>query len=163
MRACDVMRSSFAVIKPNALIIEAVRLLLQNNQRCIPVLNDDGDLVGVVSEGDLLHRDELEVNPTARNWLKSLLGGSDLVTRKATDGLNVNDVMSRSVVCVDEEADLGEVVSQMDRHRIGQVLVACGEKVIGIVSRVELMVALERELGRVSKDKVGFSMLSDAE
>src|SRR5260364_153205 len=74
MLATDVMRSSFATIKPTANVLDAVQLLLETDQRGLPVINDDGDLVGMISEGDFLHRDELGVNPPFGNWLESLLG-----------------------------------------------------------------------------------------
>ena len=74
MLATDVMRSSFATVKPTTPLIDAARLLLQTNQRVLPVLDDDGHLVGIVSEGDLLHRDELGISPPAGNWLEYLLG-----------------------------------------------------------------------------------------
>lgn len=147
MRACDVMRSSFATVKPETSILDAARLLLQNNQRCLPVCDKDQNLLGVLSEGDLLHRDELAIRATSKSWLGSLLASSaeDLSQNKA-DGLSVDNVMSTDAVCVDEEASLDEIVGQMDRHRIAQVLVVCGSKVIGIVSRFELIAALERKL-----------------
>ena len=147
MRARDVMRSSFAIVKPETSILDAARLLLQNNQRCLPVCDEDQNLVGVISEGDLLHRDELDIQPTTRSWLGSLLASSveDLSGNKG-DGPSVRMVMSKNAVCVDEEASLDEIVGQMDRHRISQVLVVCGSKVIGIVSRFELIAALERKL-----------------
>jgi CBS domain-containing protein len=68
MLATEVMRSSFAAVKPTTTLIDAVRLLLQTNQRGLPVLDDNGHLVGIVSEGDLLHRDELGVSPPSGNW-----------------------------------------------------------------------------------------------
>src|SRR6185437_12744324 len=74
MRAVDVMLTSFATVKAGAALIDAVRLLLETNQRGLPVVDDDGDIVGIISEGDLLHRDELGVKPFVRNWLEQLLG-----------------------------------------------------------------------------------------
>jgi CBS domain-containing protein len=63
MRAKDVMRRSFATVKPGTSLVEAARLLLETNQRGLPVQDKDGNLVGIISEGDLLHRDELGVKP----------------------------------------------------------------------------------------------------
>jgi hypothetical protein len=73
MRAGDVMRTSFATVKPTTPLIDAARLLLETNQRGLPVLDDEGHPVGIVTEGDLLHRDELGVSPSC-NWLEALLG-----------------------------------------------------------------------------------------
>jgi len=74
MRAIDVMRNSFAMVKPSTALIDAVRLLLETNQRGLLVVDSEGDLVGIISEGDLLHRDELGVRPPAGNWLEDILG-----------------------------------------------------------------------------------------
>ena len=63
MLAPEVMRTSFATVKPATPLIDAARLLLETNQRGLPVLDHEGRLVGIVAEGDLLHRDELGVSP----------------------------------------------------------------------------------------------------
>src|SRR4030095_1582554 len=65
MLATDVMRTSFATVKPNAPVLDAVRLLLETNQRGLPVIDDNGSLVGVISEGDFLHRREMRVTCSA--------------------------------------------------------------------------------------------------
>ncbi|MFX8373786.1 CBS domain-containing protein, partial [Acinetobacter baumannii] len=69
MRVTDIMRESFATVKPGTPLIEVARLLMQTNQRGLPVLDEKGELVGIVSEGNLLHRNELGVIPLAGNWL----------------------------------------------------------------------------------------------
>ena len=61
MLATDVMRTWFATVKPNAPLLDAVRLLLETNQRGLPVIDDNGSLVGVISKGDFLHRREFGV------------------------------------------------------------------------------------------------------
>jgi len=147
MRACDVMRSSFATVKPETPLIEAVRLLLQNNQRCLPVCDEDQNVIGVLSEGDLLHRRELDIRPVPRSWFEFLLTSpADEISQNEADGLSVQKVMSQDAVYVDEEASLDEIVGRMDLHRNSEVLVVCGSRVIGIVSRFEMIAALERKL-----------------
>jgi signal-transduction protein with cAMP-binding, CBS, and nucleotidyltransferase domain len=73
MLATEVMKTSFATVKPDTPLIDAARLLLETNQQGLPVLDRDGRLVGIVTEGDLLHRDELGVSPPL-NWIEALLG-----------------------------------------------------------------------------------------
>ena len=73
MRAAHVMRTFIATVKPSTPLIDAARLLLETNQRGLPVLDDEEHLVGIVAEGDLLHRDELGVSPPS-NWIEALLG-----------------------------------------------------------------------------------------
>ena len=147
MLATKVMRKSFATISPTTSLVEAARLLLETNQRGLPVLDKDGNLVGILSEGDLLHRDELDVAPAAGNWLEQLLGAEEGgPARERMQTLSVATIMTKDPVCVDDKATVNDVISAMDRRGVAQVPVVSEGKVIGIVSRFELLVALERSL-----------------
>jgi CBS domain-containing protein len=149
MLATETMRSSFATVKPTTALIDAARLLLQTNQRGLPVLDDDGRLVGIVSEGDLLHRDELGVRPPAGNWLDALLGIEEGgPARERMRALRVATIMTPEPAFVDEDATVDDLVAEMDRRCVAQVPVVCADRVIGIVSRLELVAALERCLSR---------------
>jgi CBS domain-containing protein len=148
MRAGDVMRTSFATVKPSTRLIDAARLLLETNQRGLPVLDDDGRLLGIVAEGDLLHRDELGVSPPA-NWIEALLGIEEGgAVRDRMRALRVATIMTLGPACVDEDASIDEVVLEMDRRGIGQLPVVRATRVTGMISRVELIGALERSLSR---------------
>jgi CBS domain-containing protein len=147
MRATDVMRNSFATVRPGASLIEAARLLLQTNQRGLPVVDDDGNLVGILSEGDLLHRDELGVTPPAGNWLEGILGIEEhSPARERMRSLRVGTIMTPDPVCVDEDAAVDDVITAMDVRRVGQIPVVSGSKVVGIINRFQLISALERSL-----------------
>jgi CBS domain-containing protein len=149
MRATDVMLSSFATVKPGAALIDAVRLLLQTNQRGLPVVDDDGNLVGIISEGDLLHRDELGVKPHAGNWLEEIIGIEERSpARERMRSLSVGVIMTPEPVCVDENATVDEVIDAMDSREVGQIPVVRASKVIGIINRYHLISALERSLSR---------------
>jgi len=148
MRAADVMRTSFATIRLSTPLIDAARLLLETNQRGLPVLDEEGRLLGIVTEGDLLHRDELGVNPPC-NWLGALLGVEESGrVRERMRALCVFKIMTPDPVCVDEDATINEVVAQMDMREISQLPVVRAGRVIGIISRFELVAALERCLGQ---------------
>ena len=147
MNASDVMRTSFVSIKPTASLLEAAQLLLETNQRALPVMENDAELLGILSEGDFLHRNELGVNPPAESWLGSLLGiEENSAARKRMNALRVEEVMTRDPLCVDEEAPLDEVIAQMDMRRISQLPVVCGGVVVGMISRLELLKAIEHRL-----------------
>jgi CBS domain-containing protein len=147
MLATEVMRSSFATIKPAATVLDAVQLLLETDQRGLPVIDDRGDLVGVVSEGDFLHRDELGISPPSGNWLEALLGiDENNPARERMHTLQVGALMSPSPVTVDADASLNDVIAQMDIYNVAQVLVVSGGAVVGIVSRRELLAALTLRL-----------------
>ena len=72
MNVSDIMRRSFATIKPDAPLLDAAHLLIETNQRGLPVIDHDGALVGVISEGDFLHRTELDISPPRGNWLEEV-------------------------------------------------------------------------------------------
>lgn len=153
MRASEVMLGSFATVKPSTRLLDAARLLLETNQRGLPVVNDDGDLVGIISEGDLLHRDELGVKPHAENWLEQIIGIEERTpARERMRSLSVGAIMTLEPVCVDEDATVDDVVNAMDLRVVGQIPVVSARKVIGIVSRFQLISALERSLSRDEKE-----------
>jgi CBS domain-containing protein len=151
MLATDVMRTWFATVKSNAPLLDAVRLLLETNQRGLPVIDDNGSLVGVISEGDFLYRRELGVICPAGFLLEWLLGREKgQLVRERMQALRVDAVMTRNPVCVDETATVDEVVGRMDDNQISQVLVVRNGRLVGIVGRMQLLAALERCLNRQS-------------
>jgi CBS domain-containing protein len=145
MNASDVMRRSIATVAPTAPLIDAARLLLETNQRALPVL-DGGRLVGIISEGDFLHRVELGIEAPA-GWLQSLFGaGSNSAYRARIGALQVALVMTKNPVCIEEEASVDEAVAMMDQRNVSQLPVTCGGILVGLISRAELLVAVERSL-----------------
>lgn len=147
MNVSDIMRRSFATIKPDATLLDAAHLLMETNQRGLPVIEHDGALVGVISEGDFLHRTELDINPPPGNWLEELLGvEEDTPARRRMAARLVRETMTRDPVCVDDEAGLDEVVALMDARHIAQLPVVCGGSVVGMVSRFELLGAVAHAL-----------------
>jgi CBS domain-containing protein len=152
MNASDIMRRSFASIAPDAPLLDAAHLLMETNQRGLPVIDHEGSLAGVISEGDFLHRTELDISPPAGNWLEQLLGIEEgTPARRRMRARRVHEVMTRDPVFVDNEASLGEVVALMDLRHIAQLPVVCGGFVVGVVSRVELLAAVARALSSVSE------------
>ncbi|KAA0074149.1 CBS domain-containing protein [Tardiphaga sp. P9-11] len=152
MKVSDIMRSSFAVIAPTKLVLEAANILLETNQRVLPVVDHDGAIIGVVSEGDFLHRAELDVQPRPGNWLEEFVGVVENMpaTRRMT-GRTVGEIMTRIAVCIDADATVDEAVALMDIHHVAQVPVTCGTSIVGLVSRTELLAAFIRA---VSEDQI---------
>jgi CBS domain-containing protein len=154
MIAADIMRTSFATIRQSAPLGDAIHLLLETSQRGLPVLDSMGKLVGIISEGDFLHRRELGVHCPEGFWLEWLLGKEQgEVLRERTRALRVDAVMSRNPVSVAERATVDEIVAEMDAHQISQVLVLCDQRIVGIVGRVQLLMALERHLCGPGSDR----------
>jgi CBS domain-containing protein len=147
MNVSEVMRRSFATIRPDAPLLDAAHLLLETNQRGLPVIDSEGTLVGVISEGDFLHRVELDIGPPPGNWLEDILGIEENTParRRMRAGL-VREAMTLDPVFVNDEATLDEVVTLMDARHVAQLPVVCGEIVIGIIGRVELLNAVAQAL-----------------
>ncbi len=147
MNVSDVMRSSFATIKRDAPLLEAAHLLMETNQRGLPVVNREDALVGIISEGDFLHRAELDISTPSGNWLEELIGiEEDTPARQRMRARLVHHVMTPDPVRVDHEATLDEVVALMDARHVGQLPVVCGDSVVGVISRFEMLVAVARAL-----------------
>jgi CBS domain-containing protein len=151
MNVSDIMRRSFATIKPEAPLLDAAHLLIETNQRGLPVIDHEGALVGVISEGDFLHRAEIDISPPPGNWLEELLGiEEDTPALRRMRARLVREVMTHDPICVDDEASLDEVVALMDARHVAQFPIVCGCAVVGVISRVELLAAVARALSPVT-------------
>jgi CBS domain-containing protein len=143
MNAKDVMTRDVVSIRPDASIIEAVRIMLQHKISGLPVIDASGRLQGIITEGDFLRRAETGTERKRSRWLEFLLGPGRLATEYVqTSGRKVCDVMTSDVYTVTEDAPLEQVVHLMERNRIKRVPIVRGEQVVGIVTRANLMRAL---------------------
>jgi predicted transcriptional regulator len=122
--------------------------MLQNDISGLPVLDVEGRLVGMVTEGDLLRRGETGTMRKRPRWLEFLAGRGKLADEYArAHGRKVVEVMTDDPVSVQEDTPLDEVVTLMETRRIKRVPVVRGTRVVGIVSRANLLHALARVAG----------------
>ena len=143
MQAKDIMSSPVVSIAPDATVLQAVQTMLQRRISGLPVIDKDGRLVGMVTEGDLLRRVETGTQRRRPRWLEFLLGPGRLADEYTrTHGRKVNDVMTPDPLSVAEDAALEEIVKLMEKRQIKRVPVLRGEQVIGIVTRANLLHAL---------------------
>jgi hypothetical protein len=120
------------------------------------VIDEAGQLVGILTEGDLLRRGETGTERQRPRWLEILLGPGRLASEYVrTHGRKVDDIMTREPVSVAPEAPLDEIVELMERHRIKRVPVIEGDKLVGIVSRADFLRALARRLDAQTAAAVG--------
>jgi CBS domain-containing protein len=140
MRAKDVMTAPAVVVAPETTVEEIARLLLKRGISAVPVIAADGRLAGIVSEGDLMRRVESGTERT-RSWWLSVFGDVDAQAREyaKSHGRRAADVMTRKVVSVDEDATLAQIAELLERQRIKRVPVLREGKVVGIVSRANLL------------------------
>jgi CBS domain-containing protein len=143
MKVKDVMTSPVLSVEPDKSIWEAVRIMLQHRISGLPVIDKEGRLVGMVSEGDFLRRAETGTQLKRPNWLEFLLGPGRLADEYTrSHGRKIQDIMTPDPVFVTEETSLDEVVRTMEKRRIKRLPVVRGNEVVGIVSRANLIHAL---------------------
>ena len=143
MKAKDVMTSPVVSVEPDASIWQAVRIMLQRHISGLPVIDQHGRLVGIVSEGDFLRRAETGTQRRSPSWLEFLVGPGRLADEYTrTHGRKVREVMTPDPLTVREETPLDEVVRTMEKRRIKRLPVVRGDKVLGIVTRANLVHAL---------------------
>lgn len=140
MNAADVMTANVVTVTPQTTVLELVNLLLSRNISGAPVVDDAGALVGIVTEGDLVRRAELGTERKHGGWLSFFTGtatmAQDYVRAHAT---KVSDIMSPGVVAVQPTTPLAEVADLMEERKVRRVPVVDAGKVVGIVSRANLL------------------------
>jgi len=143
MKAEDVMTRDVISIAPDATVLQAARLMLQHHISGLPVVDKDGKLVGVLSEGDFLRRRETRTEHKRSRWLEFLMGPGRIAAEYShSHGSKVAEVMTTEVQSVDELTALEDIVDLMERKRIKRVPVVCGGQLVGIVTRSNLMHAM---------------------
>ena len=143
MIASDVMTRNVISVAPDATVAEAVELMLERGISGLFVVDASGTLAGIVTEGDLLRRDELGTERRKSWWLRLIASpGRQAADFTRAHGRKVADVMTRDVVSVAANAPLEDIVALMEQHRIKRVPVLEGDHVAGVVSRADLLRAL---------------------
>jgi CBS domain-containing protein len=152
MRAIDVMVRDVVTVRADTDVAEAINLLVENDVSALPVIDKEGNLVGLLSEADLIHRAEIGTEKRRPWWLEAITGGSTLAEEFAkSHGKKVGEVMTDGVISVTEETPLSEIAALFERKRIKRVPVVKDGKLVGIVSRSNLIQAPASAVGRVDQ------------
>ncbi|HXX83165.1 MAG TPA: CBS domain-containing protein [Casimicrobiaceae bacterium] len=152
MKAKDVMTHCVVSIGPEAPILDAIARMISHQVSGMPVIDADGKLAGMVTEGDFLRRTEIGTEAPQRRWLELLLGPASRAEEYArSHGRKVQEVMSRNVVAASKETPLTELVELMEEHGIKRIPVTEEGRIVGIVSRADLMSALAERLSQATK------------
>lgn len=146
MNAAEVMTRQPVTARPDMSVREVARLLLQHRISAVPVVDAAGKLMGIVSEGDLVRRGEVIRDERQSWWLESLAEGEriapELVAYLRSGDRMVRSLMTPEVVTVEEATPLPEVARLLERHGIKRVPVLRDGRIVGIVSRADLIRAL---------------------
>lgn len=143
MQAQDIMTKDVISAAANATVKQVADLMMDNHISAVPILDDNGAIIGVISEGDLLRRVE-GFAQTNKSWWLSLFSepqnsAAHFVEVRAK---YAKDIMTREVATVAPDAPVGEVARLLEEKRIKRVPVVDGGRLVGIVSRANLMHAI---------------------
>jgi CBS domain-containing protein len=145
MNAADVMATNVISVHANTSVESIAETLLANRISAVPVVNDSGALLGIVSEGDLIHRVEAGTE-LRRSWWLEIMTGKQVLAQEfvKSHARKAADVMTRRVITVAPDTSLGEIATLLEKNGIKRVPVVKDGKVVGIVSRANLVQAVIR-------------------
>ena len=154
MHAIDVMTSEAISVDENATVPAVARLLAERGISAVPVVDKENQVIGMVSEGDLLHRIETGTERRRSWWLEMMASTNSLAGDyiKSHSG-RVKDVMTRNVLSVTETTSVGDIAVLLETNRIKRVPVLRDGKLVGIVSRANLVQALAMTIEPLSGAK----------
>jgi CBS domain-containing protein len=144
MKASDVMTHDVVSVAPDTSVRKIAALLLSKGISAVPVVDGTGAPLGIVSEGDLIGRKEAECEER-QDWWLTILAEGEAVNRELLANFNyprASDLMSTPVITVNEETSLRDIADILTSRRIKRVPVVRDGRIVGIVSRADLVRAL---------------------
>jgi CBS-domain-containing membrane protein len=151
MKAADVMISNVITVGVDASIGEVAAILLNNHISAAPVVDENGELVGIVSEGDLIRRPEIGTSERHSWWLELISNEWASATECIkSHSRKVADVMTRDVITAKPDTPLGDIAALLERNRIKRVPIVEEGKLAGLVSRANILQALASATKKLS-------------
>jgi CBS domain-containing protein len=139
----DVMVAPVITVEPSETVQQVAKLFLEKQISAVPVVDSKGKLVGIISEGDLLHRVEAGTERHRSWWLRALIESDTLAAEYVkSHGRKVSDVMTRDVITASPQAPLHEVATLMEKNAIRRLPILENGQLVGIVSRANLLQAV---------------------
>lgn len=142
MRAKDLMTAEVVTVTPEARLADVAHLLADRGISAVPVLGPEGTVEGIVTEADLVRRLAGEAAARPRGWLRALLSGRADETAKGfarLHGQRAGDVMTTNVIAVEEDTPVEEIAGLMETRGVKRVPVLREGKLVGLVSRADLL------------------------
>ena len=143
MRAHQIMTRPVITVTPETAVVDAANTMLQKHVSGLPVVDAKGKLVGIVSEGDFIRRSEIGTQRKPGKFLKFILGPGKAATDFVHEhGRKVAEIMTAEPLTITEDTQLEEIVELMEKNGIKRLPVMRGDKLVGIVSRSNLLQAV---------------------
>lgn len=143
MNARDIMVKDVISVGPDAAVREVAMLMLERRISGVPVVDAERRVLGVVSEGDLIRRPEIETDRAPTGWLGLFLSDEE----RARDfvkshGRKAREVMTQPAICVAPDTPLAEIVRLMERHHVKRLMIVEDGRLAGLVTRADLLRAM---------------------
>jgi CBS domain-containing protein len=143
MRAHQIMTRPVISVTPETTIVDAANTMLQKHVSGLPVVDAAGKLVGIISEGDFIRRSEIGTQRKRGRFLKFILGpGQEAIDFVREHGRKIAEIMTPEPVTIGEDTPLEEIVRLMEKNNVKRLPVTRGDKIVGIVSRSNLLQAV---------------------
>lgn len=143
MRAHQIMTHEVITVTPDTTVNDAAARMLDNHISGLPVVDDTGKLVGIVSDGDFMRRSEIGTQRKRARWLQFLVGpGKEATEFVRASGRRVGDVMTPDPITASEDTTLDSLVETMEKHNIKRVPIVQFGRITGIVTRTNLLRAV---------------------
>ena len=144
MKARDVMTLGVYTVKPTTSVKDVARLFMQRRISAVPVVDDQGKIIGIVSEGDLLHRSEISTQRRHPWWLDLMVRDEVLDAEEYIKAhtKQVADIMTRNVITAEPDTPLQEIAEILAKYTIKRVPIVRDGRLVGIVSRANLVQAI---------------------
>lgn len=143
MRAHQIMTRPVITATLETTTVEAANTMLQRHVSGLPVIDAAGKLVGIISEGDFIRRGEIGTQRRRGRFMNFILGSG----REAADfvhehGRKIAEIMTPDPFTINEDTDLEKIVELMEQNGVKRLPVMRGDKLVGIVSRSNLLRAV---------------------
>jgi CBS domain-containing protein/ribosomal protein S17 len=143
MRAQEIMSRNVMTVGADAPVTSAIRIMLSHRISGLPVVDNEGRLVGILSETDFLRRVEIGTEKRRGRWLALLAGTEQVALDFARQhGRKVSEIMTPNPITIGEDTSLEQIVRLMESHNVKRFPVMHGEEIVGIVTRADFLAAI---------------------
>jgi CBS-domain-containing membrane protein len=163
MKASDIMVSTVITVGPDDTVQDVADLLVRNRISAVPVVGDNGELVGIVSEGDLINRPETKTAHRKAWWLDALASNETLAADYVkSHSRKVADVMTRNVITASPETSVADLAALLEKNSIKRVPIIKDKRIVGIVSRANLLQGLASLKDKAPQARADDSAIRDS-
>jgi CBS domain-containing protein len=143
MDAGAIMTRGVVTVGPDTTVSDVAKIMLENRISAVPVVDQAGALVGIISEGDLLRRAEVGTEHRRSRWMELGFSSVHLAADYVKEhGRKASDVMTRVVVTVRPETEVVEIANILESRHVKRVPVVINGRLVGIISRANIVQAL---------------------